>query len=90
MTTENFTKRIEESIDAIADSKLSWLDFAKEFYNNLQETIKNNEEIGITANLPDKLCPKCKKPMVIRRNKYGRLFYGCSEYPRCLGILGID
>ncbi|HEY8910554.1 MAG TPA: type I DNA topoisomerase [Desulfosporosinus sp.] len=34
------------------------------------------EEVG--AN-----CPKCSKPLVIRRSKKGRKFYGCSAYPDC-------
>ncbi|TGE35328.1 type I DNA topoisomerase [Desulfosporosinus fructosivorans] len=34
------------------------------------------EEVG--AN-----CPKCTKPLVIRRSKKGRKFYGCSGYPDC-------
>lgn len=34
------------------------------------------EEVG-TA------CPKCGKPLVVRRSKKGRKFYGCSAYPEC-------
>lgn len=34
------------------------------------------EEVGIN-------CPKCTKPLVIRRSKKGRKFYGCSGYPEC-------
>lgn len=28
-------------------------------------------------------CPKCSKPLVVRRSKKGRKFYGCSGYPEC-------
>lgn len=28
-------------------------------------------------------CPKCGKPLVVRRSKKGRKFYGCSAYPEC-------
>lgn len=28
-------------------------------------------------------CPKCDKPLVVRRSKKGRKFYGCSSYPDC-------
>ncbi|MDR3587575.1 MAG: type I DNA topoisomerase [Desulfosporosinus sp.] len=28
-------------------------------------------------------CPKCTKPLVVRRSKKGRKFYGCSAYPEC-------
>ena len=28
-------------------------------------------------------CPVCEKPVVERKTKTGRLFYGCSDYPAC-------
>lgn len=34
------------------------------------------EEVGTN-------CPKCSKPLVVRRSKKGRKFYGCSSYPEC-------
>jgi len=34
------------------------------------------EEVGVN-------CPKCSKPLVVRRSKKGRKFYGCSGYPEC-------
>lgn len=34
------------------------------------------KEIGVA-------CPVCDKPVVERKSKAGRLFYGCSDYPTC-------
>ncbi|MDA8442354.1 MAG: type I DNA topoisomerase, partial [Peptococcaceae bacterium] len=34
------------------------------------------EEIGVA-------CPKCGAPVVARRSKKGRKFFGCSSYPEC-------
>lgn len=34
------------------------------------------KEIGIN-------CPLCQKPLVERKSKKGRKFYGCSDYPQC-------
>jgi DNA topoisomerase-1 len=34
------------------------------------------KEIGVA-------CPLCEKPVVERKTKTGRLFYGCSDYPAC-------
>lgn len=34
------------------------------------------EEIGVD-------CPACGAPLVVRRSKKGRKFYGCSNYPEC-------
>ncbi len=28
-------------------------------------------------------CPKCQQPLVVRRSKKGRKFYGCTSYPEC-------
>ncbi len=28
-------------------------------------------------------CPECGAPIVVRKNKKGRIFYGCSAYPVC-------
>jgi DNA topoisomerase-1 len=28
-------------------------------------------------------CPVCGRPVVVRRSKRGRIFYGCSGYPEC-------
>jgi hypothetical protein len=33
-------------------------------------------------------CPICWSKMVLRHSRYGA-FYGCSRYPRCLGIVSI-
>lgn len=30
-----------------------------------------------------KVCPKCGKPLVIRKNRRNQQFYGCSDYPKC-------
>lgn len=52
----------------------------------IQESL-NNEE-GVVS------CPKCGSPMVIRTAKRGenagKRFYGCSNYPKCRGIVNLD
>ena len=76
-----YTKEMEAALDKIANNKLDDKVFLKEFYDNLIATVKNNTE-DIEDN-EQKICPKCGNPMVIRRNKWGKLFYGCSTYPKC-------
>lgn len=34
------------------------------------------KEIGVA-------CPRCGAPMVERKSKRGRIFYGCSAFPKC-------
>lgn len=86
----NYTKSLEESLDKIAAGKTNWLDYVDIFYNNLQKVINDTNETGIAPEMPEKLCPNCGEPMVVRRSRFGRLFYGCSTYPKCNGIVGID
>ena len=86
----NYTKELEERLDWIADGKISWLDYMENFYKNLQDIIGATNETGIATEMPEKECPNCSKPMVVRRSRFGKLFYGCSAYPKCKGIIGID
>jgi len=37
----------------------------------------------------DKPCPKCGKPMIIKKGRYGR-FYACSDFPACDGTASIN
>lgn len=86
----NYTKELESNLDLIAKGKLSYLEYMKNFYKNLQEIIENTNETGLAPEMPEQLCPICGKPMIVRRSRFGKLFYGCSTYPKCKGILGID
>ena len=78
----SYTKEMEETLDKIAVGKVFWLDYMENFYKNLQEIINSTNETGIAPELPKKICPNCGKPMIIRRSRFGKLFYGC-DYPRC-------
>jgi DNA topoisomerase-1 len=86
----NYTKDMEESLDKIAAGKVSMLDYMEIFYKNLQDVIGATNETGIAPDMPEKECPECGKPMIVRRSRFGKLFYGCSAYPKCRGIIGID
>lgn len=39
---------------------------------------KSTKAISIGVN-----CPKCAKPLTARRSKRGKVFYGCTAYPKC-------
>jgi DNA topoisomerase-1 len=78
----NYTKEMEERLDKIADGTINWLDYMEIFYNNLKDIIDKTAETGIAPEMPEKTCPECGKAMVVRRSRFGKLFYGC-DYPRC-------
>lgn len=78
-----YTEAMEEQLDKIASGELNWLDYMNAFYNDLVETIETNQETGLADDLKEeKICPNCGKKLVIRRSRFGKLFYGC-DYPRC-------
>jgi DNA topoisomerase-1 len=79
----NYTKEMEERLDKIADGTINWLDYMELFYNNLKDIIYKTTEMGIAPEMPEKTCHECGKLMIVRRSRFGKLFYGCSDYPRC-------
>jgi DNA topoisomerase-1 len=86
----NYTKELEKSLDLIATGQLDWLTYMNKFFNDLKTTIGANTETGITAEGTDKVCPNCGAPMIVRRSRFGKLFYGCSKYPKCNGIVNFE
>jgi len=87
----NYTSEMEKDLDLIASGKKEKLDFLQDLYKTLEDTIKNNKEIQADPAQADaKVCPKCGATMVIRRSRFGKLFYGCSNYPKCNGIININ
>ena len=87
----NYTKQMEEQLDKIASGELSLLDYMNNFYKHLTEVIANTGEVGLAADIKEeKTCPECGGPMVIRRSRFGKLFFGCGAFPRCRGVISID
>jgi hypothetical protein len=43
------------------------------------------DDFAAAARVTDPDCPRCRKPMKLRRGPTGRAFWGCSLFPRCRG-----
>ena len=81
-----FTAGIEEDLDKVAQGQKKWVPLLKEFYAPFEENLKKKylevSKKDITEKPTEKICPKCKAPLLIRLGKYGR-FYACSKFPKC-------
>ncbi len=81
-----FTAKMEEDLDKIAQDEKEWVPMIREFYTpfekNLEEKYKEVSKKDITEKPTTKICPKCGAPLLIRLGKYGK-FYACSKFPKC-------
>jgi len=81
----NFTAKMEDNLDKIANGEKDWIETLREFYEpfneNLNKKYKEIRGAGILEKT-EKKCPKCGAQLLIRVSKYGR-FLACSNYPKC-------
>ncbi|MDO9545238.1 MAG: type I DNA topoisomerase [Pelolinea sp.] len=82
----NFTAKMEEDLDEIADGKRNWSDLIAEFYKNFEPRLKHaQEEMPETKTEPEKIgrnCPTCGNDLIIKWGRFGK-FISCSNYPEC-------
>jgi DNA topoisomerase-1 len=81
----NFTAKMEDDLDKIANGEKDWVETLKEFYEPFNALLnKKYKEINGAGILEktEKKCPKCGAQLLIRVSKYGR-FLACSNYPKC-------
>ncbi len=71
----NFTARVEEEFDEIAEGKMKWTEMLKEFYSpfhkNVEKTSENSERASGERTLG--VDPKTKKPVIVRIGRFGPL-----------------
>lgn len=80
-----FTAKMEEELDEIAEGKIEWQPVIRKFYEPFAkhleikyEEVKKHEITETT----DEICEKCGKPMVIKLGRFGK-FLACSGFPDC-------
>ncbi len=94
----DFTAKMEDSLDEVADGKTDWKQLLNDFYAGFTEQLEKAqaEEGGMRLNDPtdtDIPCPKCGRHMQIRTASTG-VFLGCSGYAlppkeRCKSTLNL-
>ena len=81
-----FTAKIEEEFDEIAEGKENWKQVIREFYEPFEKEVekveKELEHVELTEEVSDVPCDKCGRMMVIKYGRYGK-FLACPGYPEC-------
>ena len=94
LLTENFTEvinveftaKIENEFDEIAEGKEEWKKMIREFYGpfekELEKVEKELEHVELVEEVSDIPCEKCGRMMVYKYGRYGK-FLACPGYPEC-------
>jgi DNA topoisomerase I len=82
----NFTARMEEDLDMIANGQAEWAEVLHEFYRPFAEDVKKAQaEMPVTKTGPEPIgrqCPEDGGELVIRHGRFGK-FISCSNFPTC-------
>ncbi len=82
-----FTSKIEEKLDEIAEGKLNWSQTIKEFYDPFSDNLEKKYETVSKDKLAPivetkEKCPQCGNKLVIKLGRFGK-FLACSNWPEC-------
>jgi DNA topoisomerase-1 len=79
----DFTARMEEGLDQVAEGRREWVPLLRDFYGPFREQVdhvrRTTRRRDFTTEPSDEVC-SLGHPMVIRLGRYGR-FLACSLYP---------
>ena len=81
-----FTARMEEDLDKIAEGQDTWVHVMQEFWTPFSADLaKAQAEMPVTKSGPEPIgraCPECGRDLVIRYGRFGK-FISCSGFPEC-------
>ncbi|WP_373274459.1 DNA topoisomerase I [Campylobacter lari] len=81
----DFTSKMEDKLDIIAEGKMDWQEVLREFYFPFMRKIdegKRNIKSQKTFTKLDETCPDCGGELAIRKGRYGE-FIACLNFPKC-------
>jgi DNA topoisomerase-1 len=82
----NFTANMESLLDGVGEGNVKWKDVIRNFYPDLEESIKaaekDLESVKIEDEVTDVVCEKCGRNMVVKYGPHGK-FLGCPGFPEC-------
>jgi len=82
-----FTAKMEDNLDEIAEGKLKRVPVLAEFYNPFIKKLEGVDRVAgrvaVQTEATGESCPKCKQgSVVIRVGRFGK-FLSCSRFPEC-------
>ncbi len=81
-----FTAKVEELFDGVAEGKESWKKIIADFYGPFSKQVEKVEQelehVELVEEISDVPCEKCGRMMVIKYGRYGK-FLACPGYPEC-------
>ena len=89
-----FTAKMEEQLDTVADGKVEWTQTLGQFYPPFEIALneapdKMYEARKAMEEESDEKCEKCGGNMIVKWGRYGR-FLGCANYPECENIKSLS
>jgi DNA topoisomerase-1 len=82
-----FTAKMEDELDDIANGKIQWVpvinDFYQPFEKKLTAVAEVAERVAVPTEATGEKCPKCGQgQLVIRMGRFGK-FLSCLKFPEC-------
>lgn len=81
-----FTAKMEDELDKIAQDEVYWKDVLKSFYKgfekDLKQVSKDRTDYKVKDKILDEKCPKCGHPLAEKHGRNGK-FIGCTNFPEC-------
>jgi len=82
-----FTAKMEDNLDEIANGKKDWMPVVAEFYGPFEKKLTGvaaiAERVAVPTEVTGEKCPQCKDgELVIRIGRFGK-FISCSRFPEC-------
>jgi DNA topoisomerase-1 len=80
-----FTARMEEQLDDIADTSGEWKPMLREFYAPFEQRLTHARDHMPAMKQAETIardCPVCGGQLVIKYGRFGK-FIGCSNHPQC-------
>ncbi|MBP5153672.1 MAG: type I DNA topoisomerase [Lachnospiraceae bacterium] len=86
LADKDFTARMEDELDKVAEGQLEWKAVLREFYppfrEKLDAAMRDLDKVKVADEESDVICENCGRRMVYKYGPHGR-FLACPGFPEC-------